>query len=223
MQTIDTLIHARWVLPIEPPETILEHYAIALDGDSIVELLPSAQAIEKYQPQQSHTLESHVVMPGLINTHTHSAMSLMRGLADDLPLMSWLQSHIWPTESRWVSDSFVEDGSALAIAEMVRGGVTCFNDMYFFPEVTAQVAIQAGMRAVIGLIVLDFPSAWGGGADEYIEKGLTIHQQYHNSPHIHTAFAPHAPYTVSDAPLERIQILSAELDLPIHMHIHETA
>ncbi|MBC8518960.1 MAG: TRZ/ATZ family hydrolase [Gammaproteobacteria bacterium] len=223
MQAIDTLIHAEWIIPIEPDETILENHAVAIHDGLILELLTSEQARAKYSATQSFDLERHVLMPGLINSHTHTAMSLLRGIADDLPLMTWLQEHIWPAEQKWVSEDFVRDGSELAMAEMLRGGTTCFNDMYFFPEVTANSAAQCGIRAVIGLIVIDFPTAWGDGPDEYLEKGLKIHDQYRNSPHIHTAFAPHAPYTVSDAPLKRIQMLAEELDIPIHMHIHETA
>ncbi len=223
MQAIDTLIHAEWVVPIEPDETILENYSVAIHDGAILEVLPSNLARDKYQATQSFSLEQHALMPGLINAHTHTAMSLLRGIADDLPLMTWLQEHIWPAEQKWVSEDFVRDGSELAMAEMLRGGTTCFNDMYFFPEVTAESAAQCGIRAVIGLIVIDFPTAWGDGPDEYLEKGLKIHDQYRHSPHIHTAFAPHAPYTVSDDPLKRIQILAEELDIPVHIHLHETA
>ena len=223
MQTIDTLIHAHWVLPIEPSETVLEHHSIAIDDGLIVKILPTKQALQQYRADHTFKLQQQVVMPGLINAHTHAAMSLMRGLADDLPLMTWLQEHIWPTEQQWVNEQFVRAGSELAIAEMVRGGTTCFNDMYFFPEVTAQVAANTGMRTVIGLLMMDFPSAWGSGPEEYLEKGIALHEQYRNSSLIHTAFAPHAPYTVSDAPLEKIRVYATELEAPIHMHIHETA
>ncbi len=222
MQAIDTLIHAEWVLPVEPAETVLENHAVAIHDGLIVELLPSSQAKGRYQATHTFNLSHHAITPGLINAHTHTAMSLLRGVADDLPLMTWLQEHIWPAEQKWVSEHFVRDGSELAIAEMLRSGTTCFNDMYFFPEVTAHAAAQCGIRAVIGLIIIDFPTAWGTGPDEYLEKGITLHDQYRNSPHIHTAFAPHAPYTVSDQPLKRIQVLAEELGLPIHMHIHES-
>lgn len=223
MQTIDTLIHAHWVLPVEPTDTVLEHHSVAVDGGLIVEILPTEQARQQYQANQTFELDQQVVMPGLINTHTHAAMSLMRGLADDLPLMTWLQEHIWPAEQQWIDEQFVREGSELAIAEMLRSGTTCFNDMYFFPEVTAQVAANTGMRAVVGLLMMDFPSAWGSGPEEYLEKGIALHEQYRNSSLIHTAFAPHAPYTVSDAPLEKIRVYATELEAPIHMHIHETA
>jgi 5-methylthioadenosine/S-adenosylhomocysteine deaminase len=150
-------------------------------------------------------------------------MALLRGLADDMQLMDWLQHHIWPAEARWVNEEFVHDGSELAIAEMLRGGTTCFNDMYFFPEVTARAAAAAGIRATVGLILIDFPTAYAGNADEYLAKGLALHDTYRHHPLIRTAFAPHAPYSVSDAPLDRVRVLADELDIPIHMHIHETA
>jgi 5-methylthioadenosine/S-adenosylhomocysteine deaminase len=150
-------------------------------------------------------------------------MNLMRGLADDLKLMDWLQNHIWPAEQRWVSASFVADGTLLAAAEMIRSGTTCFNDMYFFPDHAANAAEQIGIRASVGLIVIDFPTAWASDADDYLRKGLQVHEQYRNNPLITTAFAPHAPYSVSDAPLERVRVLAEELDLPIHIHLHETA
>ena len=223
MQTIDTLIHAEWVVPIEPVNTTLHSHSLCIDNGKIVAILPTPDAKQQFQADNQFDLSGHAVMPGLVNAHTHAAMSLMRGLADDLPLMTWLQEHIWPTEQRWVNERFIEDGTELAIAEMVRGGTTCFNDMSFFPEVTAQSAIQCGLRAVVGLLMIDFPTAWGSGPDEYFEKGIAIHEQYRNSPLIHTTFAPHAPYTVSDQPLERVGILASELDLPVHMHIHETA
>jgi len=223
VQTIDLLIHARWVIPVEPHDTVLEHHAIAIHEGHILELLPSAEAEEKYLPDIEHRLDRHALIPGLVNAHTHAAMSLFRGLADDLHLMDWLQNHIWPAEAKWISPEFVADGSRLAIAEMLRGGTTCFNDMYFFPDETARVADNAGMRAVVGLILIDFPTVWAANADDYLHKGIEVHDHYRHHPLIRTAFAPHAPYTVSDEPLQRVVTYAEELDLPIHMHVHETA
>lgn len=222
MQQIDTLIHSRWIIPVEPDNTVLEHHSLAIHDGRITAILPTDEAKTRYQADHSHDFTHHALMPGMINAHAHAAMSLFRGLSDDLPLMTWLSEHIWPAEAKWVHPEFVQDGSELAIAEMIRGGTTCFNDMYFFPDITAKVASQCGMRASIGLILIDFPTAWAADADEYIAKGLEIHDSYRNDPLIQTAFAPHAPYTVSDAPLARIQTLAEELDIPIHMHIHET-
>jgi 5-methylthioadenosine/S-adenosylhomocysteine deaminase len=221
MQQVDTLIHARWIIPVEP-EGVLEHHCLAIHAGRIVDLLPDSQAGQRYQAAQTLHLNDHALIPGLVNAHTHAAMSLLRGLADDLPLMEWLNKHIWPAESAWVSAEFVQDGTKLAIAEMLRSGTTCFNDMYFFPDVTAKVASQCGMRASIGLIFIDFPSAWAGNPDEYLDKGLAVHDNYRDHPLIKSTFAPHAPYTVSDAPLSKIVTLAEELDIPIHMHVHET-
>jgi 5-methylthioadenosine/S-adenosylhomocysteine deaminase len=222
MTHIDSLIHARWIIPVQPDGTVLEHHSLAIQDGRILDILPQHEARSRYQADHVIERGDHVLIPGLVNAHTHAAMSLLRGLADDLPLMDWLNHHIWPAETQWVSDEFVRDGSLLAMAEMLRGGTTCFNDMYFFPEVTARAANEIGMRASLGLIVIDFPSAWAGSADEYLDKGLALHDELRNHPLLRTAFAPHAPYTVSDAPLERIRVLADELDLPVHMHVHET-
>ncbi len=223
MQNVDTLTEARWLIPVEPEACALEHHAVAVRDALIVEVLPIDAARRKYRAGETVTLPSHAVLPGFVNAHTHAAMNLFRGLADDLPLMEWLNDHIWPAEGKWVSPDFVRDGTDHAIAEMLRGGTTCFNDMYFFPEATAQAAEAAGMRAVVGMIALDFPSAYAQSADEYLHKGLRLNDQFKHSALVTTAFAPHAPYTVSDAPLEKIRMYADELDRPIHMHVHETA
>ncbi len=218
---VDLIIQARWIIPVEPESVTYENHALVVNDGKIVDLLSSINATQKYQATTLEKLDEHVVMPGLINSHTHASMSLMRGIADDLPLMDWLQNHIWPLEQKWVGEAYVRDGSDLAIAEMIRGGTTCFNDMYFFPEITAQQAIHHGIRASIGLILIDFPSAWAENSDAYIEKGLALHEQFRNQALITTPFSPHAPYTVSDEPLKKIRTLADELELPIHMHVHE--
>ncbi len=220
---IDTLIEARWVVPVEPHGVVHEDYAVAVDAGRILELLPREQARARYRPRARRELREHALIPGLVNTHTHAAMTLLRGLADDLPLMRWLNEHIWPAEARWVGTEFVHDGTQLAMAEMLRGGTTCFNDMYFFPDVVARAASACGMRACVGLIVIDFPSAWAADWEEYLGKGLALHDEYRADPLIRTAFAPHAPYSVGDAALGRIRTLADELELPVHMHVHETA
>lgn len=219
---VETLLLARWVIPIEPANTVYEHYAVALHEGRVVAVVPQAQA-SQFEARTTIRLDRHVLLPGLINAHTHAAMNPLRGFADDLPLMTWLQDHIWPAEHKLVNANFVYDGSLHACAEMIRGGITCFNDMYFFPEQTARAAEQAGMRAVIGLIVIDFPSAYAQNSQEYLHKGLELHDQLRSNSLIATAFAPHAPYSVGDAPLQQIVTLAEELDIPIHMHIHETA
>ncbi len=220
---IDTLIHAPLIVPVEPAGVVLENHSLAINDGRIIDILPGNEARSRYQARHDQSFDDHVLLPGLINTHTHAAMSLMRGLADDLPLMTWLEEHIWPVEKKWISADFVQAGSQLACAEMIRGGVTCFNDMYFFPEETARVVEQCGMRATLGLIVIDFPSAWAETADDYIRRGLEVHDQLRGNPLIQTAFAPHAPYSVSDAPLQQIATLVEELDIPVHIHLHEVA
>ena len=220
---VDTLIHARWIIPVEPESVTYEYHSLVIDKGRIIGLLPTAQAKAQYQATTTENLFDHALLPGFVNCHTHAAMTLMRGIADDLPLMEWLQNHIWPLESKWMSEAFVRDGTDLAIAEMILGGTTCFNDMYFFPDITAQQAVHHGLRACIGLIVIDFPTIWAENSAAYIAKGLEIHDQYRHQPLISTCFAPHAPYTVSDEPLQEIRTLADELEIPITMHVHETA
>jgi len=220
---IQTLLSSRIVVPIEPADRVLTDHAIAIDNGVIVDVLPTERALKKYDAKSYVEYDDHILMPGLINAHTHAAMSLLRGVASDVPLMDWLNNHIWPLEKTFADEQFVHDGSQLAIAEMLRGGTTCFNDMYFFPEITARVASQMGMRAVVGMIVIEFPTRYATHADEYLSKGLALFDTYKNNPLITTIFAPHAPYTLSDDTLTKISRISNELDLPVHMHVHETA
>lgn len=219
---IDTLVCGRWVIPVEPDNTIYEHHAVAINNGRIIDLLPIDQALTRYNSLDVQHLQSHVLIPGLINAHTHSPMSLFRGIANDISLMDWLNNHIWPAEQQWVNPEFTADGTRLAIAEMIRSGTTCFSDMYYFPDTTAEVAMESGMRVIIGLIIIDFPTPWATEVDEYFAKGEQVHDKYKHIPLIRTAFAPHAPYTVSDHSLEKIATLAEELDIPIHMHVHET-
>ena len=223
MQSVDTLVEGRWVIPVEPEGVVLEHHSVVIDDGRILAILPHARARTDYAAHRTVELPEHALLPGLVNAHTHAGMTLMRGMADDLPLMRWLQEHIWPVESRWVGDEFVRDGTALAVAEMLRGGTTCFNDMYFYPGDAGRVAAAAGMRCVVGMIVIDFPTVWAAGADEYLARATEVHDEFRSHPLVDTAFAPHAPYTVSDEPLERIRVLADELDVPVHIHLHETA
>lgn len=225
LEAVDTLIHARWIVPVEDlcPERVLAHHSIAVRDGKIVEILNTEQAKKRYKAKDDLHLEEHAVIPGLINAHTHAAMSLFRGMADDLPLMDWLNQHIWPAEAQWVDEQFVWDGCMLAFAEMLRGGTTCFSDMYFFPNMVAKAANESGIRANISFPILDFPSAWAQNADDYLHKGLQLHDDYRNHPLIEVNFGPHAPYTVSDQPLSRIQTLVEEVDGTIQIHLHETA
>jgi len=223
---VDTLIFARWIIPVAPanalPEDrVLENYAIAIDGGRIAALLPAAAA-RSIEARQTITLDEHALLPGLVNTHGHAPMSLLRGYADDFPLHRWLNEQIWPAEGKWVSAEFARDGAELAIAEMLRSGTTCFGDMYFFPDAIARTASAAGMRAQIHFPIFDFPSAWGDSADDYIHKGLLLRDEFKHSNLITIGFGPHAPYTVSDAPMSRVAMLAAELDAAIQIHVHET-
>ena len=222
MEEVDLLIRAAHVVPVAP-RGALEDHAVAVRDGRIVALLPAAEALARFEARETVHLERHVLIPGLVNVHCHAAMSLMRGLADDMPLMTWLRDHIWPAESRHVTDEFVHDGSLLAMAEMLRGGVTCVNDMYFFPEATARAALKAGMRASLGVIALEFPSAYATDAGSYLTRGLATRDLYHGEPLLSFTLAPHAPYTVADETLRRVAVLAEEIDAPIHMHVHETA
>lgn len=222
-EAVDLLINARWVIPIEPAHTVLERHSVAVRDGMIVAVLPQEQAARRFSAAQSVDLPEHVLIPGLINLHTHAAMTLMRGIADDLPLMRWLEEAIWPTEGKHVSRAFVRDGTLLAAAEMLRGGITTCNDMYFYPDAAAEAFSEAGMRAVIGVAVLDFPTPYASGADDYFRKGLHARDEWLSHPRISFSIAPHAPYTVSDESLVRVASIAAELDCPIHIHVHETA
>jgi 5-methylthioadenosine/S-adenosylhomocysteine deaminase len=223
MQNIDALICPRWTVRVEPEVVAEEALALAIDAGRIVDILPVAEADRLYAPRVRHERPSHLLMPGLVNAHTHAAMTLFRGFADDLPLGTWLRERIWPAEARWMGPEFVADGTRLAVAEMLCGGVTCFSDMYYYPDVTGAVAAEAGMRAVVGLIALDFATAWASGAEEYLRKGIEVHDRFKAEPLITTAFAPHAPHSVGDGLLKHVRRLADELDLPIHIHVHETA
>lgn len=221
--TVDAILYPRWILPVRPAGLILRNHALVIHHGLIHDLCPRTEAEVRYVTNNGVELHDKLVMPGLINAHGHAAMTLFRGLADDLPLMEWLNNHIWPAERKWVSEAFVASGTRLAIAEMLRGGITTFSDMYFFPEVTAQVAAAIGMRCQTAFPVLEFPSVWASNADEYIHKGLALIDEYRHSKLISVVFGPHAPYTVADASLARIASLSSQMDCPIQIHLHETA
>jgi len=217
----ELLLHPQWIVPVDAAESILAHHSLAVTGGRIRALLPTTEARAGIRATQQIELPGHVLIPGLINAHTHSPMTLLRGLADDLPLMTWLNQHIWPAERRWMDPEFVRAGTRLAALEMLKSGTTCFNDMYFFAEVTAKAAADAGMRAVVGMILMDFPTRFAETPEEYLRKGLALHDHYRDHALIRAAFAPHATYSVSEGPFERIRTLSNELDVPVHIHLHE--
>ena len=223
MQSVDTVIEARWLVPVRPRGAVLEHHAVVVDQGRILAVLPTAQARLAYRAARRLALEHHALIPGLINAHGHSAMSLLRGVGDDLSLTHWLQERIWPLERAIVSADFVHDGARLAGAEMLRAGITCCNDSYFYPGETAQGLRSLGMRAVVGILTIDFPSRYASDADDYLRQGLAARDAFKDDPLVGFTLAPHAPYTVTDDTLERIATLAEELDLPVHIHVHETA
>ena len=222
MESVDTLIEARWVVPVEPAGVVLDGHSVAVKDGLIVAVLPIADARARFAAAEHMVLENHALIPGLVNLHTHAAMSLMRGMADDLPLMDWLQQHIWPAEAKHVNMDFVRTGTLLACAEMLRGGVTCMNDMYFFPEAAAQAVLQAGMRANLGMVVIDFPTNYASDADDYLAKGLALRDRLRHEELLSFCLAPHAPYTVSDASFEKIVRYAEELQVPVCIHLHES-
>ncbi len=216
------LLLPRLLVPVRPRLQVLEQMAVVIEGEFIIAVMPRSEAFERYKDVVRIELPEHVLMPGFINMHTHSAMSLLRGYADDLNLQVWLNDHIWPVEKAFLSPGFVRDGAKLAIAEMLRGGTTFFNDLYFFPEVTAAAAVESGMRACIGLPVIDVPTTWAANEDEYIDKGLEVSASWRGEHLITTSFAPHAPYSVGDSALRRIAELSDSIDMRVHMHVLES-
>ncbi len=216
------LLLPRLLVPIRPRLQVLEQMAVVIEGELIAAVLPRSEAIEIYQDARRIELPDHVLLPGFINMHTHSAMSLLRGYADDLNLQVWLNDHIWPVEKAFLGPEFVRDGARLAIAEMLRGGTTFFNDLYFFPEVTARAAVETGIRACIGIPVIDVATDWAANEHECIEKGLEVSAGWQDEPLLSTAFAPHAPYSVGDDALRRVAQLSGEREMPVHMHVLES-
>jgi len=219
--SVDTLLEARWIIPVEV-EGILTEHTIAINNGLIEAILPSSEASSRYYSSTHIKLDNHAVIPGLINLHTHAAMTLMRGMADDLSLMAWLKNHIWPIESKYVDTCFVRDGTLLACAEMLKGGITCFNDMYFFPQAAADAILQCGIRAGIGLVVIDMLSAYASDVDDYIDKGLAVRDHCSQQPLLTFCLAPHAPYSVNNKTLTKIMVLAEQLQLPVHIHLHET-
>ena len=220
---VDLSVDARWIAPVEPRGALLERHSVVVSGGQILDVLPTDRARSSYRARAHVDLPGHVLIPGLVNLHTHAAMTLLRGLADDRPLMDWLQNHVWPAEMRLASPEFVYDGTLLACAEMLRGGVTCFNDMYFFPEAAAQAVAASGMRGALGMIVVEFRSPYASDADDYLAKGVALRDGLRGESRLSFCLAPHAPYSVSDATFARIAIYAGELNIPVHIHLHETA
>ena len=220
--TLDLLLLPTWLVPVEPAGVVLKDHGVGIRDGRIVFIGPRAQAL-KLVATQTRELPDMLLSPGLINAHGHAAMTLFRGMADDLPLMTWLEQHIWPAEAKWVDEDFVRDGTNLAIAEQLKGGITCFSDMYFYPKVASECVHNSGIRAQIAIPILDFPIPGASNADESLRQAVEMFADLKFHPRIKIAFGPHAPYTVGDENLEKIRVIADELDAAIHMHVHETA
>ncbi len=217
-----TLLLPRWLLSMQAGVPVQTEQALLMDGERIA-AVGSAEALKAQYPNaQRVELPHHVLMPGLINSHTHSAMSLLRGVADDLGLMDWLNNHIWPLEKQWVSHEWTRLGSLFSAAEALRGGVTTLNDMYFFPEAMAEAALEAGIRCAVSINVIDFPTGYASGPDDYIAKGLQAYEKFKGEKLLQFTSSPHAPYTVSDETFIKLRLLSEQHGMQVHCHIHET-
>jgi 5-methylthioadenosine/S-adenosylhomocysteine deaminase len=222
MENIDLLIHAKWIITCEETNRMLTDHALAVKDGKIIAILPQQEAKNRFQATNIEQFETHAILPGFINAHTHIAMNVFRGIADDLELMDWLTNHIWPAEKKWVSEALVSDASELAIAEMIRSGTTCFNDMYFFLQATAKVAERAGLRTHIGITIIDFPTEWAKNVDEYFAKGIAFYEEYKNHPRITATMAPQGTYTVKEKDLIRIKQVAEQYQLRTNIHCQET-
>ncbi|MCM2130680.1 TRZ/ATZ family hydrolase [Larsenimonas rhizosphaerae] len=222
-QQVDLLLECRWLLPMTDDQPSLEWQGVAIDKGLIVGYWPLEEARQRVMPDRVHALHQHAVIPGLVNAHNHAGMSLLRGYADDLPLMSWLNDHIWPAEARFMRGDFVADGTRLAMAEMIRSGTTTFSDMYLAPEDVVDSIAEFGMRAQLCTPLIDFDIPWSRNFTHGLEKTRALTDQIRPFPALSLAFGPHAPYTVSDESLTLLARAQQALGLPIQMHVHETA
>ena len=221
-EPLDLLLFPTWLVPVEPAGVVLRNHAIGVREGRIALIAPREQ-VSGYVASETLDLSGMLLTPGLVNAHGHAAMTLFRGLADDLPLMAWLREHIWPAEKKWVDEHFVRAGTELAIAEQLQSGITCFSDMYFFPDIVSELAHKHGVRAQIAVTILDGTTPGSRDANEALRKAVSLFDDLKHHPRLSVAFGPHAPYTISDAKLESIRTLAAEMDACIHMHVHETA
>jgi 5-methylthioadenosine/S-adenosylhomocysteine deaminase len=217
------LISARWIIPVEPRATVYEDHSLVMSNGRIDAILPTPEAKKRYPEASETVLATHVLIPGLVNIHCHSAMTLMRGLADDQPLMTWLNDHIWPTESKHLSADYVYDGTELATAEMIRSGTTCFADMYFYHDVAARAALKSGMRASVSGAILEFATPYAADAEAYLARATASREEFLGEARLKLMLAPHAPYSVSDKTIQRIMTIASEMEVQIMMHIHETS
>lgn len=222
MSQTTQIISPRWIIPVEPVGAVLENHSLVMAEGRIKAILPSSAAHQQFAGAAEIALPSHVLVPGFVNLHAHAAMTLMRGLADDTPLMTWLNEHIWPAETKYLSEAYVHDGTELAAAEMIRAGTTCMADYYFFHNAAARAIDRAGMRAAMGAAIIEFPTPYAADAEGYIARAVESRQEFANSRRLRLALGPHAPYTVSDRTFERVMTIAEEADFPVMLHVHET-
>jgi 5-methylthioadenosine/S-adenosylhomocysteine deaminase len=219
---VPLIVRGDYVLTMNERQPLLENGAVVIAGDRILRVGPWADIRERYQAEVLVPGDGRVVMPGLINGHTHTSMTLFRGMVDDLDLMTWLNHYVFPMEGRFVTPEFVRIGTELACYEMIQGGTTSFVDMYFYPEVIAGVVERCGLRAIVAAPHIDFPSPGFEGWDDSFAAAIefvTAWQGRH--PRITPAFAPHAPYTVVPEHIEATAKMAAKLNAPVSMHIAE--
>src|ERR1700730_14072866 len=209
----DLSIEARWIVPMTTRGRVLENHALVVRDGRILDLLPSGDAAERYAATVVMQRPAHLLMPGMINTHTHAALSLFRGV----------EAPIAPLEQRFVGPEFVREGVLCAIAEMLSSGVTCFADRYYFPDQCARAAAEQGIRAVIGLPVAETISPWAKSSPDYLTEGLRVRDDYSGHPLISIVFAPHPPAKVSNATFARLATLADELDAGIVIDLHASA
>ncbi|NCO68389.1 MAG: S-adenosylhomocysteine deaminase [Nitrospirae bacterium CG_4_10_14_0_8_um_filter_41_23] len=222
MQDVDYIICGDYVLPMDEGLTVIKDGAIAVSGTDILEVGTSKEILKKYTSEAIIMGEGKAVFPGLINTHTHAAMVYFRGIADDIPLTDWLKNHIWPAENRWLSPEFISDAVELACLEMLKGGVTTYNDMYFYEDAAGKSTKRMGMRAVLGSGILDFPSKSASTTDEYFVNAESFIKNWKGDELITPCIAPHALYTCGPESLKRARHVADKYDIPIHIHLSET-
>jgi 5-methylthioadenosine/S-adenosylhomocysteine deaminase len=218
----DTIWSARYVITEDPQHRVIENGAVAIRADRILAVGTRAEIDSRYQPKQRLDRPDAILAPGLVNTHTHVPMSLFRGIADDLRLQDWLEKYIFPAEAKNVSPDFVRWGTRLGCLEMLLGGTTTFNDMYYFEDVVAEAAKEAGMRGVLGETIIGFPVADAKTPAESLAFTEKYINRFRNDPLIVPAVAPHAIYTNSDETLKASRALANKYNVPIHIHVSET-
>jgi 5-methylthioadenosine/S-adenosylhomocysteine deaminase len=223
MKDCDLLISAPWTLPVAPENTLLEDHCLAVTAGEIVGLAPRQKLLAEYRPAELIELDRHILLPGLVNAHGHGAMSLLRGAGEDQPLKTWLNETIWPMEAQLVNADFVRLGTELAIAEMLLSGTTTFSDMYFFPEVAAEVSANLGIRAQIAFPIIEFANVWSENVTDALHLGLAVNDTYRHHPLINVALGPHAAYSLSAQEMEKVGMYANELEIGVQIHLHETA